>query len=168
MLIYHQRNDIFHCMFRMLSILKLIEDKSIEIDRIKIIDFYFVFPHLIKNTPLPRIKGSSFVKKEAGKLDIPYENLPSNKILFSEMGDFQLQALDILRAKRIVDFVDSGWLCASDEFSSDSIQLLVQENRFTSKDFYSEIVSVLSQCKLHGPNGLKSKTGLMEYRYDAV
>lgn len=168
MLIYHQRNDVFHCMFRILSILKLLEGRKVEIDRLKIMDFYLVFPHLISNITLPRARGSSVIKKKAQTLDIPYENLPSNKILFSEMGDFQLQALDILRSKEIVDFDESGWLTVGDNFQDNSIKILVTDNGFTSKEFFEVLVNVLSQCSLHGPNGLKSRTGLMEYRYDAV
>jgi hypothetical protein len=49
MLIYHQRNDIFHCAFRLLSILSLTDKNNIELARLKIIDFYIVFPHLVGN-----------------------------------------------------------------------------------------------------------------------
>ncbi|MFL0808159.1 MAG: hypothetical protein K6L60_12820 [Oceanobacter sp.] len=155
-------------MFRILSILQLLDSKKVEIDRLKIMDFYFVFPHLLTTSSLPRIKGSAEVKREAQKLDTPYENLPATKILFSEMGDFQLQALDILRSKGIVDFDETGWLTLGECFSEDSIHSLVSDNRFTSKKFFRILVSVLAQCKLHGLNGLKDRTGLMEYRYDAI
>ena len=168
MLIYHQRNDVFHCMFRLLSILHLLDEKKIEIDRLKIIDFFFVFPHLIADTPLPRAKGSAAIKKEACSLAVPYENLPSSKILFSEMGDFQLQALDILRSKEIVSFFDDGWLTIGSTFESESITKLVSGNSFTSNEFYKSLETILCGYKMHGSNGLKSKTGLMEYRYDAV
>ena len=168
MLIYHQRNDVFHCMFRIPSIIQLLETKKIEIDRLKIMDFYFIFPHLISNVTLPRAKGNSAIKKEAQTLNAPYENLPSNKILFSEMGDFQLQALDILRSKEIVEFCESGWLCVGRHFEDEAIENLVNDNGFTSNGFFTVLVSVLSRCDLHGENGLKSRSGLMEYRYDAV
>ncbi len=168
MLIYHQRNDVFHCTFRILSILKLLTNKKIEIDRLKIIDFYFVFPHLISNITLPRAKGNVLIKKRAQTLNIPYENLPSNKILFSEMGDFQSQALDILRSKEIIYFDEHRWLSVGKNFEDKEIIDLINANGFTSNEFFIALVGVLSQCNLHGKNGLKSRTGLMEYRYDAI
>ncbi len=168
MLIYHQRNDVFHCMFRILSIIHLLDGKKIEVDRLKIIDFFFVFPHLISEVKLPRAKGSVGLKKEAKTFTVPYENLPSNKILFSEMGDFQLQALDILRSKEIIEFLGGGWLTVGSSFYNETIKTLVADNKLTSRFFYNELVKVLFGCTLHGNNGLKSKTGLMEYRYDAI
>lgn len=144
------------------------DSKRIEIDRLKIADFYFVFPHLISSVSLPRAKGSSALRKEAKAFDVPYENLPSIKILFSEMGDFQLQALDILRAKEIVNLSESGWLSVGQSFEEKAILSLVTDNSFSSKEFYRMLIRVLSQCDLHGANGLKKKTGLMEYRYDAI
>lgn len=43
-MIYHPRNDIYHCCFRIVSILSLSNLSSIELDKLKIIDFYLVFP----------------------------------------------------------------------------------------------------------------------------
>ena len=168
MLIYHQRNDVFHCVFRFLSILKLSENSKIELDRLKIVDFYFVFPHLLTNTTLPRVAGSSKIKKRAQTLSVPYENLPSRKILFSEMGDFQSQALDILRAKQLLNVDESNNVSLGSSFHSPEIITFLNESTYASSDFYKNVVQVLLKCNLYGPNGLKSKTGLMEYRYDAV
>lgn len=168
MLIYHQRNDVFHCVFRFLSILKLSENKKIELDRLKIIDFYFVFPYLLANATLPRVAGSSRVKKNAQTLNVPYENLPSCKILFSEMGDFQSQALDILQAKQLLNIDESNNVELGASFHSFEIINFLNESTYVSSGFCKDLVQVLLKCNLYGANGLKSKTGLMEYRYDAV
>lgn len=168
MLIYHQRNDIYHCTFRLLSILNIIGANDIEFARLKIIDFYIVFPHLISSIGFPKAKGISKIKKQVQTFTIPYENLPSARMLFSEMGDFQLQAIDILKAKRIVDVTEEGIISKGEYFTSEEIQNLIIENNITSKQFYKDFIEVLMECPFYGDNGLKKRTGLMEYRYDAV
>jgi len=168
MIIYHPRNDVFHCMFRMLSIINILNGKRIEVDRLKIIDFYFSFPHLLADTTIPRVAGGSYVKSESKKISVPYENLPNRKILFSEMGDFQLQAIDVMRAKGLIELTSDGWIHEGEQFGLESIKKLVDSNNLTSKKYYQEIVNVLVKCELYGDKGLKMKTGLMEYRYDAV
>ncbi|MBO7922589.1 hypothetical protein J5X92_10200 [Alteromonas sp. K632G] len=167
MIIYHHRNDVFNCIFRFLSIFSILDREKIEFERLKIIDFYFAFPHLLATTTIPRAAGSSKLKKFAQTLSIPYENFPSNRILFSEMGDFQSQALDILRSKEIL-ILDDGWLSVGEVFFREEVMRLVNDSRFTSNPVFKTLVTVFMTCNLHGANGLKSKTGLMEYRYDAV
>lgn len=167
MIIYHHRNDVFHCIFRFLSIFSILDGKKIEYERLKIIDFYFAFPHLLASTTIPRSAGSSKIKKFAQTLSTPYENFPSNRILFSEIGDFQSQALDILRSKEIL-ILDDGWLNIGEVFFREDIMRLVGDSRFTSTPIFKTLVTVFIACNLHGENGLKNKTGLMEYRYDAV
>ncbi|NOR69727.1 MAG: hypothetical protein GQ532_08565 [Methylomarinum sp.] len=168
MLIYHPRNDVFHCSFRMLSILSIIEKNDIEFSRLKIIDFYIVFPHLINTISFPRVKGISKIKKVVQTFPIPYENLPSRRMLFSEMGDFQLQAIDILKSKDILEISHDSMISKGEFFFDDEIQSLIKDNRITSKNFNKNFIEILMKCELYGEKGLKSRTGLMEYRYDAV
>jgi hypothetical protein len=167
MLIYHPKNDIFHCTFRLLSVLSLIDKNDIELPRLKIIDFYIVFPHLIKDISFPKMEGSGKIKKQAQTFAIPYESLPSSRMLFSEMGDFQLRAIEILKAKNILETLD-GVISKGENFSSSIVLDLVKENSITSNIFYKDFIKIILECQLYGDNGLKKRTGLMEYRYDAV
>jgi hypothetical protein len=168
MLIYHQRNDVYHCTFRILSIFSMTDKNDIEFARLKIIDFYIVFPHLISTISFPKVKGISKIKKEVQTFTIPYENLPSARMLFSEMGDFQLQAIDILKTKKILEITEEGIISKGEYFASEAIQNLIIENNITSNRFYKDFIEVLMECPFYGDSGLKKRTGLMEYRYDAI
>lgn len=168
MLIYHQRNDIFHCTFRILSILSMIESNDIEFSRLKIIDFYIVFPHLISTISFPRARGVSKIKKTVQTFIVPYENLPSRRMLFSEMGDFQLQAIDILKSKNILGVYQDSIISKGECFFDEAIQNLINNNRITSENFNQDFIRVLMDLPLYGDKGIKRRTGLMEYRYDAV
>ncbi len=131
------------------------------------LDFYIVFPHLINTITFPRVKGVSNIKKNVQGLTLPYENLPSIKILFSEMGDFQSQAIDILRAKYLISINNEGLCQTTALFNQKSITDLTN-NKITENIMFKELINLFLTTPLHGDMGLKKRTGLMEYRYDAT
>ena len=49
MLVYHPIYDSYHCIFRILCILHDIQQVDIEVDLIRILDFYVLFPSRLKN-----------------------------------------------------------------------------------------------------------------------
>jgi hypothetical protein len=167
MLIYHPRNDTYNCVLRVLSILKNLDAQSIEFIRLRAIDFYYVFPHLISDISFPKGNQYSFLKKQAKTLPNPYEKLPDNKRLFSELGDFQIQALHILKAKNVLTEED-GHIFRSVNFENSSIQNLFINNSYVSEEFYKNVVKFLNGIELYGDSGLKKRTGLLEYRYDSI
>ena len=48
MIIYNPAFDIYHCVYRMISILSNLVNEKIEVDKLRILDFYMVFPGEIK------------------------------------------------------------------------------------------------------------------------
>lgn len=166
MLIYHQQNDIYNCILRILSIVSLMDDENIDFEKLRIIDFYLTFPHFIKDISFPRVEGASSLKSAAKKLEEPYELLPSPKRLFSEMGDYQIQAVHILRAKKILTENQYGTISAGDQFSHKSISRLLANSSYLKSEFYVNLIKVIANIQTRGPNGIKSRSGLMEYRYD--
>jgi len=54
MLIYHPVHDINHSLFRTLMILEVSKAEEIGLELFRLIDFYTIFPHLIKEIkPFP-------------------------------------------------------------------------------------------------------------------
>lgn len=168
MIAYHHRNDVFNCMYRILSLFYLLGSKGIEIERLKIIDFYFTFPYFLVESKLPQKKGNKEIRNLAEKLIPPYEKLPSKKILFSEMGDIQSRALDILICKGVLELYDGKWLKKGALYGTHEIAILVESNDISCSIFYQKIVDQFLKFDLYGKLGLKAKTELMEYRYDAI
>lgn len=167
MIIYHPRNDIYHCIFRFLTIANIQELEEFDFVRLRIYDMFLLFPHFICNMDFPKLKGVAAFKKKALAIESPYENQPNKKRLFSEMGDYHIQAFQILLAKDIFKEKD-GKICLSSGFYTDSINKLLTDNHYTSDSFFIDLYQILNQVPLSGGSGLKKRTGLMEYRYDAV
>ena len=168
MLTYNQYYDTYHCIFRMLSVLALLTEKQIEFPRLRILDFYFSFPRLVADIQFPRVKGISEIKKNAKSFPVPYEIMPDQRRLFSEVGDFQIQAVHILKAKRIIKENESGIIELDEQFFNDKIADLMDSSRFLENEFFEHLVKMIEAIPLLGEKGLKRRTGLMEHRYDAI
>jgi hypothetical protein len=67
-----------------------------------------------------------------------------------------------------LEITSEGMIKKGDNFSSSIVSDLAKENSITSDDFYKQFIKIIMGCPLYGENGLKKRTGLMEYRYDAV
>lgn len=167
-MIYHPRKDIYHCCFRLISILSLIDKDTFNIQKLRIVDFFLVFPSyltikdsLSHNKYIRFPQGKAIPKKFLDKIDKPYEYLPNPKILFSELSDFQTHALLILKAKKIID-IENELIKKSVNFSI-VIEKLIKESRFVTDEVYKEII-----MKLIDIDDLKARTQLMESRYDSI
>lgn len=167
MLTYHPKNDIYHCIYRILAIIKISQGEPIEIEKLKLLDFYFLFPHLIKEVTIPKDNTYAYIKKEIRQIPLPYETMPDKRRLYSELVMFQNRAIDILKSKKIVK-EESNSLIADKNFRSKEILTLSKNNKFIENDFYKNLVYCFQEIPLLGENGLKKRTDLLEYRYDVT
>jgi hypothetical protein len=167
MIIYHPRNDLYHCMFRFMMIAKLQNLEKFEPIRLRIYDLFYLFPHFVSEIDFPRGKGIKSLKNKAEKLMPPYEALPNKKRLFSEMGDYHIQALQILKAKNLFQ-EHNGLLNLGESYFMAKVQSLIEENLNQVPSILTDSLEVLNSIEILGGKGLKKRTGLMEYRYDAV
>lgn len=166
MLIYHPAYDVYHCIFRMLFIINTVQE--LEIDKIKIIDFYLAFPSAIKDASLPR--GGVKIKRNAAKTENEYHGPININRAFSDMSGVQDSAIGFLLSSNIVDKnkYKKGIICTSGaEIPNDIKNGIISFSR-RYDGLYLAIVNFLSEVPLYGVQGLKHRTGLVEYRYDTV
>ncbi|MGI2177884.1 ABC-three component system middle component 5 [Shewanella frigidimarina] len=150
-----------------MTIAKLLELEHFEFGRLRIYDFLFLFPDFIGSIEFPRAKGIATLKITAKKISHTYERLPDGKRLFSEMGDYHIQALQILEAKGI--FTEkNGIISVTNKLNSDTLLNIFEGNQYIDNEFYKKLIVTLNTVSFFGDSGLKKRTGLMEYRYDAV
>lgn len=167
MLIYHQKDDTYHCIYRLMSILTVLGKDGIEIPKLKIIDFYVLFPNLISEVQFPRIPGATKIKNMAASLKRNYEKLPDSSRLFSELSLYQNQAINIILAKKIIE-ADGAMVKPGTYFNHDSVSKVVKEGSVLNNQFLVSAIKTLNQVDLYGQSGLKARTQLMEARYDAI
>ena len=166
MLIYHPMLDPYHCCLRMLSVLCDSEVPTLEWDRIRLIDFFVTFPHLLGTIRFPNELRR--YRKQMTSIPEPFEMLPSAPRLFYQMGELQSVAAGLLTARGYVDAVDDGHSLKTVDVVACKSMLaeMGKGSGFRTADWYGFLVDELTKLPLHGPNGLKARSGLLEYRHD--
>jgi len=167
MLIYHPIHDINHCIYRILRLLEVSEHTSFTWEQLRLLDFYSLFPHLLKKIkPFPQ--NLKAYKKIVARIPDAYEAMTNDKRIFHEMMPIQNTAIQNLIAR---DLIDSGHYLDNivsrtrtqlPENLSEKINL----DPIVSEDWFLFIVNELSLVDFGGKKGLKSRTDLMEFRYD--
>ncbi len=168
MLVYHPAFDIYNCIFRLLQLLSNVEEKEIEVERLRIWDFYLTFPKEAAHIRFPRdlnvLKELIFKTKEPN----PYEDLVDSRKIIDRMKSYQLSALNCLAS---YGFVDSEKLSKNivrrtkKEIPEELMRKLTDLS--VEKANIIKLVTGFVDLPLHGAHGLKSRTGLIDFKYDA-
>lgn len=172
MIVYHHAYDLYHTVFRMLTILTYFNrNEDVELDRLRIWDFYFLFPNKMAKIKLKANEKDikQIIKKFISKDGNPYEGFSDNRKVFEKIKPYQIGALKCLASYGIInkDFLTvSKVKILSKDLLADYGQRFQplsprEENamRLLTSHFY--------QMSLFGNDGLKERTGLLESKYDA-
>jgi len=167
MLIYHPVHDVNHCVYRILLILESSQHKEIDLELFRHIDFYLLFPHLIKEIkPFP-IELRSF-KKIVTIIPEPYELINNVKRTMYELEAIQTTAIQNLMAKNIIeiDSYKNKNLKRTEEQLPEAIYEKIMNDGVVNEEWFRMLVNELPTVNFLGKKGLKARSGLMEFRYD--
>lgn len=82
------------------------------------------------------------------------------------MKNFQYSAISLLRAKSLIEIKEKTISKTSDYWLLPNS--FFEENNILNDETQVQLIKCLSSIELIGTQGLKQRTGLMEYRYDSV
>ncbi|RXH34393.1 ABC-three component system middle component 5 [Bradyrhizobium zhanjiangense] len=168
---YQPAFDPYHAMFRFLRIFAAIgRSTSMLADHARILDFYLLFPFKISGIRLiPQHRRFRAVAQHFENRR-PYGDQPDDSLVFTRMKPLQVAALDTLAEKQLIDAPNWQQGIALRTQHSIAPPLAARVNRANKAD--AELMEVLTalatEYDLLGRDGLKDRTGLLEYRYDAV
>ena len=171
MILYNNAFDLYHTIFRMLHLLsKIEEDKVIEIDRIRIWDYYLLFTNEIFNIKPTKNKKeyNQLLKKLNIKKNNPYQQIYDQRKTLEKIKPYQLSALNCLASYNIID---KEYLL-KEEVKINSLDLLKRYTQSTGdlsdreKNIIIIMTSFFRDISLIGNNGLKERSNLMESKYD--
>lgn len=172
MIVYNQAFDLYHSIFRIIHLLKKFDDGvTIETERIRIWDFYFLFPNKIQDIRLKRDEADirklrkQFIKESNN----PYEQITENRKVFEKIRPYQLAALNCMASYGIIDKLS---------LSQQQVKIVNKSilNRFAEnfeeltpkeRNTVALMTSHFYMMSLFGTEGLKSRTDLVESKYDA-
>ncbi len=167
MIIYHPTYDLNHCAFRFVTLLSSIKEHSTNRATMQILDFYYLFPHLLADIRLPRNPVAT--KQTLRKTPKIYESLPDPRRLMFSLKAIQNETARALIAKGLID---------RNSYLKNIIKLYIErvpeilrdqiaENEKRKTLWFQFLVEVLVDHPISGKDGLKHRTQLLEFRYDA-
>ena len=172
MIIYHQAFDLYHTVYRMLQLLTYFNrNESVEMDRLRIWDFYLLFPDKMNTIKLKQNENDirkiikSFVKTK----DNPYEKLMDNRKMFEKIKPYQLTALKSLASYGIIDknFMNTNHVTIISNKLIENYSLKFEPLTNQEQNAIHLLTSHFYQIPMFGADGLKERTNLLESKYDA-
>lgn len=171
MILYNNAFDLYHSIFRLLHLLdKLEQNQIIEVDKIRIWDYYLLFPNEIYKIK-PKRNETNF-KRLLKDLNInkinPYQQIYDERKTLEKIKPYQISALNCLASYNIIDKEN----LLEDQIKIKSIKILKQysnsigELSYREKNIISIVTSYFYDISLFGTNGLKSRSNLLESKYD--
>lgn len=151
---------------------RLEASESFEIDKVRIWDFYLLYPSKTFDIEvMPRKEKEAYNAREKWieRSSNPYEYSGDNRKLFEWIKPFQISALSCLVSCGILNkdaYLEGNVRVENKEALN---QFMQQAGGFTARE--RNVLSFLSLFSRHmpltGSNGLKARTNLLEYKYDA-
>lgn len=166
MLIYNPAFDIQHAIFRVLRLLTASPKEDFEVDKIRVLDFFLLFPEQLEALRFP-----SAIKKQRSLFVAgynPYRSLENPRRIFFELEPFQIAAIHCLAACGLADNekLKAGFVTRTDK-PIPSVLATAIEQRNTESKVLVDLLSVeFAKLSFFGEGGLKERSNLLDVRYD--
>lgn len=166
MLIYHPAFDIHHCTFRLLRILETLPRELHPADRIRILDFFLLFPGEIEDVRLP--SSARDLRKSLDIYRNRYDRVLDKPLVFSRLEPVQAAALKTLAGHRLIDReqLGRGVVLRTEAPLPTSLQTAVSAAPDSDVAALLAVIVQLGSINPYGKSGLKGRTDLLEFRYD--
>lgn len=164
---YHPVQDVNHCVYRILLLLEHTTHDEIGLDLYRLLDFYMLFPHLLKDIePLPKELGP--YKRLLKEIPAPFESMRNTKRIMHELESLQTAALHSLLAKQLINIekFKSKLLQRTEVLLPNALASAIQSSDLAKKEWFRMVINDLPVIDFGGRKGLKKRSGLMEFRYD--
>ena len=172
MIVYNPAYDLYYTIFRLLHFLDRFDQGAIiEVERLRIWDFYLLFPNKISTIKLK--KNESYLRKISrefiGESNSPYEKITEFRKIFEKIKPYQLAALNCIASYGIIDksVLNQQRISIVNKTILDEFVKKCEEISSKEKKIISFMTTHFNQVSLFGTDGLKSRTDLMESKYDA-
>jgi len=166
MLVYHPAFDIYNCVFRMLQLMTSMKQKEVELDRLRIWDFYLTFPNEARKISYP-INLSDLKKIFKSKQENPYEDLIDPKRIIERMNPYQMAALKCIASYGLIDSKLLSKNIVTRTEKPIPQELVTKFSDLTlEKANIIKLITGFNELPLYGKMGLKYRTGLIEFKYD--
>ncbi|MCX6899799.1 MAG: hypothetical protein NT105_14010 [Verrucomicrobia bacterium] len=166
MLVYHPAFDFHHCVFRMVRLLNKLPAARYNLERIRVLDFYLLFPSQIPSMRFPtKLRGQ---RKRFEDLANKYDQLVDPYQVFLRLEPFQTEALGSLAAYALIsaEALNEGFVERTATQIPPRLKTIAEAADEKQPDVIRLLAGPLSEIPMYGRDGLKGRTHLFECRYD--
>lgn len=164
-LVYHPAFDAYNALLRIVRVL-LAFPAGLDVAALRILDFYLLFPDAISDARMtPQLR--SVVKRLAAQPRFPYDKVPASRSLFERMESPHEAARQTLISKGFIKPA-AGCMILHEALLPKELHDLALEQNKNEEHLMSAIVAIGDAFPTNGPNGLKDRSSLLEYRYDVI
>jgi hypothetical protein len=170
-LAYEPAFDPFHAAFRLFRLWPILTKYApFHRDKLRILDFYLLFPFRIDEISLTQTHRSYRKLAKKYRFKKPYGEQPDARSLFDRMESMQIAAVETLASRHLVEpeALSHQMVVPTKTLVPQPILDRVAEQNEREQDLLEFLRILASDYDLIGEKGLKKRTALMEYRYDAV
>ncbi len=168
---YNEAFDPYHAIFRSFRLYFGCNLRdAVPFDKFRILDFYLLHPFRLQNLQLfDDDREWRKISKTYLRLK-PYGELPDDNSLFDRMAPFQKTAAESMAKAGIIH--DLAWqknqILFTGEELGPEIETRCEELNASMADFIAILCQINRRYELHGRDGLKARSKLLEYRYDPI
>jgi hypothetical protein len=163
--------DAYHAIFRLMRLRGVLTSVGpIPLDELRILDFFLLFPYLIEHIRLaPRHRSYKKLARDYAHTR-PYSQQPEDLTVFRRLQPLQIAAAQTLASNDLLDLhaLGADRAQATGKALSRSMSARVQAANERDAALITFLETLAAEYRFEGPDGLKDRTGLLEYRYDAV
>jgi ABC-three component (ABC-3C) system Middle Component 5 len=159
--IWHSSRDPYHCAFRIISLLK--EDGgAIRVEKLRILDMFFLYPPLLYRLSLPNEQKSNFRKLKITHPNKYFIRLPGTAAIWQDLQVFQSTALKQLTGRGLLrrDSLRDHRAHLMLENVPQSILQAVESQRMEEKYLLSFLIKDVGNLPVTGPKGLVRRAGI--------
>lgn len=170
-LTYQPALDPFHAIFRLMRLRRIVANFGpLDVGYVRILDFYLLFPFRIDEIRLAQKhrRYKALASTYSGLR--PYGDLPASNVLFERMKPMEEAAMETM--VRLMLFDSEAFrisrIADTERPSPPEIEERVAEVNDAQADLLAFLGLLVTEYPFLGDQGIKARTGLLEYRYDSV
>jgi hypothetical protein len=159
--VWHSSRDAYHCTFRFIRLL-IAKKAGLEIERLRILDMFLLFPPLLHRISMPQDVKATFKSLNVDSPERIFINLPSPAAIFQDLRVYQNSAVAQIIARGLLgsEVFKQGVIEVSDEsFPKELYQRAIMKNEIDG-GLTKFLVGPFSEIPLRGSKSIYSRAGL--------
>ena len=170
-MMYNPAFDPFHGIYRMLLILRDFQQGDlVEVDRLRIYDFYLLFPYKAYKIRLRKDEQDfrKQLRQYVSPKQNPYNESTNDRRLFEQLRPYQMIALSHLASYGLISprHLLRQQVKVADAQKMKQVMQQLGEGEAADRNVISWLNLCFRTTPLSGVYGLKYRTQLLEYKYD--